>query len=356
MPADFTVEAAYCAFRDAAGELAAHLARLKQAPMEMLFKVDYGKKQDRESLKTYQGVLHRLLLANCSGIFKKMVLQAGLKKWDIELGVILGKTPDKIRTEAYAIIHMMNTLKHIDKSKTTGERLPRFINDLLSMMAPCERDGIDEGEEVEDEEDEACSSVVVHAELAKQDAMEAMTLLRSKHPKRRLLLRESSCPSECALVGTCAAGALSVMGASSVDAISMVKKPSSSTQGFFWHFAGFAHWQKGTLVEKTDKWEASGGFKLYQFEDGHTWLSEEPVLEPVLVMEKKPAMAKNEGSTRKSSPSSSAWKLLHSKTYHAAKSEFTRNCKIRGVEVGAEAMKQCIQAKLDKARSSFFEG
>ena len=216
MPADFSVEAAYCAFRDAARELAAHVARVKQATMEMLFKVDYGKKQDRESLKHT-----KVCCTGCCGIFKKMVLQAGLKKWDIELGVILGKTPDKIRTEAYAIIHMMNTLKHIDKSKTTGERLPRFINDLLSLMSRSERDGIEEAEEVEDEQDDACNTLVVHAELAKQ---EAMTLLRSRQPKRRLLLRESSCPSECSLVGTCAAGASSVVGASSVDASSMAKK------------------------------------------------------------------------------------------------------------------------------------
>ena len=38
-PADFTVDIAYKAFRDSSGELAKHIARVREQPLEKLFEV-----------------------------------------------------------------------------------------------------------------------------------------------------------------------------------------------------------------------------------------------------------------------------------------------------------------------------
>ena len=55
-----------------------------------------------------------------------------------------------MRTEAYHVSHLLNTLKYMHKNRVTGQRLPKFVNDLLALMeedgGPSEPDDAGSGE------------------------------------------------------------------------------------------------------------------------------------------------------------------------------------------------------------------
>ena len=130
----------------------------------------------------------------------------------------------------------------------------------------------------------------------------------------------------------------------------------SSGEEVFWHFDGVGHKQVGTELATSTTWEGMDGFKLFVFDDGSKWLSEEPVLEETETKNKnkamkRPAMFRKpaEAPITKSSP----WKLFFSKTYHQAKAEYNKQCKSRGIEVNGEDMKAFIKAKTDQAREDF---
>ena len=121
-PAFFSVEDVVAALNDTA-IVPEEYARLRKDPKdETLIKIDWQKKVDKDALWHWRELLHRLLLKNSSGIFKKRVVQKGIAQWD--------KKPDRgllskgtcIDNAAMAIVAMAQMVCSYKKGMTTGVR------------------------------------------------------------------------------------------------------------------------------------------------------------------------------------------------------------------------------------------
>ena len=265
----------------------------------------------------------------------------------------------------------MNTIKAIEKNKTTGERLPKFVNDLLALLEPsgkttastpsaapatlCIEDkqsDDDDEQHLEDSDDGPDAKLPNRNELSR---------LRSVHPGRRLPKREASHGSE---ADTVMYDDLEIQAAIQAEnkakkhcSDNIFKKPSSNTKSsvLHWVFGGIAHRQRGTDLDKSDSWTESGGFKLFIFDDGEEWLSEEPILDDdsEQVLKRPAAIVSKKTVHAKAKPKSSPWKLLHSKVYHKSKQEFVNRCRKRGIEVDHEAMHDFVQEQIAKAKKAF---
>ncbi len=363
-PTTFTSDVVLQCCRDSSSELADMIARCRGSISELLFKVDYEKGKDKEALHKYRGLLSRLLLANPTGIFKKLVLQGGLKKWDVDLGGLLTRTPDRLRSETYAIVHLMATLKDIKKSMTNGTRLPAYLKDLVSLF---HFEGSDSEDDDEDETkdgsptplESSANSLVPYIPVCPAEPEKAdLSKLRAAAPKRRLLKRitstttpqETGTESSDEAEGEC----------SEVEETKPTEKAAASSTGpapVYWYSSSSqeAYKQEGGKTLTATCFEDSMGVKLFTFNDGTTWLSEEPSLlhEPTPL--KRPAAAqskrKADGAKQfKSDP----WKLAHSRAYHGAKREYLKKCKSRGKEVDPEESKAFIGKKIIEAQAEFF--
>ena len=121
--------------------------------------VDCTKGQDRESIFRYRFLLQRLLLANSSGIFPKSRMIAGGKLWNsryLNGMLVKNRAPKYLANQMYALVALMNQVKAIKKSTTSGVRLPSYLGELISLIdvAPDAGSGATV-DDCDDEDDEA---------------------------------------------------------------------------------------------------------------------------------------------------------------------------------------------------------
>ena len=168
----------------------------------------------------------------------------------------------------------MNTLKSMRKGMKTGDRLPKFVVDLVSLMdmpqpgkvvkeEPHSDSGPDGEEDVQSQQ-----QIAARGSSTDQGKWAQMQALRRVDPKRKLLKRLSSgeSPPPPPLRKTPSGQPPSAPPASGS------KKP------MFWVFGQVCFRQRGTCRDQTETWEESGGFKNFVFADGEAHLSEEPAL------------------------------------------------------------------------------
>ena len=133
----FTAEVVYDCLQRSAGDFSADITPARcDANME-LFVVDYTKGQDRESIIRYRSLIQRLLLANSSAIFPKSRMIAGGKLWNsryLNGMLVKSRAPNNLANQMYALVALMNQVKAINKSTTSGVRLPSYLGELISMI------------------------------------------------------------------------------------------------------------------------------------------------------------------------------------------------------------------------------
>ena len=115
-PDSVTAEVVYDSLQRSAGDLSADITRARSDANMELFVVDYTKGQPRKHLQ-------RLLLANSSGIFPKSRMIAGRKLWnsrDLNGMLVKNRAPNYLANQMYALVALMNQVKAINKSTTSG--------------------------------------------------------------------------------------------------------------------------------------------------------------------------------------------------------------------------------------------
>ena len=125
----------------------------------------------------------------------------------------------------------------------------------------------------------------------------------------------------------------------------------SNPLAIYWYSAASmkAYAQIDDQVLKTTEYSDVNGFKLFMFEDGSSWQSEEPVLSGdghTTTTLKRPAMAK-----AKKASTSSAWKLVHSQIYHQVKKEERKKSERRGLPFDDDGFRAVLRKRLAAAKA-----
>ena len=102
--------------------------------LEVLIVVDWQKTTDKQALYEYRVLLRHLLLRNPSGIFKKLVVRKGLVDWEKNNSSMLSRVPNRLDTTAMAIVNLCQMLNACARNISTGARLPRWLQDLISLL------------------------------------------------------------------------------------------------------------------------------------------------------------------------------------------------------------------------------
>ena len=124
------------ALKDGMGCLVERLEKVRLDRSLLAFEVDFTKVTDKVALKQYSPILTQMLIQNPSCIYRKSILQIGIKRLDSEVGgsLFTKGRPDKLRSEAYSLQAMFLSLKDMARSSTTGARLPKFLADLICLI------------------------------------------------------------------------------------------------------------------------------------------------------------------------------------------------------------------------------
>ena len=101
-----------------------------------MFQYDFDSVQDRESMFKFKILLHHLLMKNPVGIFKKTILEGGLKLWQADRGQHFTKArgPTFLKDQAYMLQTMLLNIKSTAKNTKSGARLPQWLRELVSLL------------------------------------------------------------------------------------------------------------------------------------------------------------------------------------------------------------------------------
>eukprot|EP00974_Lingulodinium_polyedra_P130093 11212502-Lingulodinium_polyedra.AAC.1 len=359
--------------------------KLFEKPDAPFMKLDWDKTVDRENMYTVRALLQALLLKNSSGIFDKVVLRRGLKAWDVELGALLTKLPNAIDTAAMTIAACMQMVRAASKNITTGARTPGWLQDLVKLLdADSAGDEVKHGMSTDCIEDSIVPAEPHDTEEVSKPSRQLMCPASSADSPvsgRRLLRRRTSVPSsDAASSEECCAPPPKKR---SKPMPAAPKPPHTMDQDgtMFWYAKARVQAYRKRPGERAEEatmmqLDHHSGFIHFTWADGETWLSEEPALhqpDPDAHDEdgheqdahdqdehdeehgdqhktKKPATftpttkkpATNAPTTKKPAtftpttkkpatasikkPSSSDWKLAHSRCYKEAEKRFVKMC------------------------------
>ena len=84
----------------------------------------------------YKYFLKALLLSNSTGVMKKYVVQDALKAWSDKHQEILTKNrvPHFLSTEACTLVHMVQCIKNIQRSMTSGKELLSWLREFVNLL------------------------------------------------------------------------------------------------------------------------------------------------------------------------------------------------------------------------------
>ena len=281
----------------------------------------------------------------------------------------------------------MSTLKDINKNRVTGERLPRYVNDLLLLLEdwhPSDGDtaGSDKSEELETSQAQksipCLSSFAERGSSKSLDKHTEMVQLRLRHPGRRLLKKNPSTAAETEYFPSDAEGAQKEAEggegeqpdqppANPKPHCPKTCKAKSSSDPILWAFADTAFKQVGSGKPiETKNWRPATGFKEYFWPYGTTLLSEQVILaEPADAMMRRPSS--NDLKKRPSSnnlmkrPGASSanmhaeWKKRHSQIYHSEKKKFVAALKSQGKAINPLEVKAHVKSKCEAGKRRFFQ-
>ena len=349
-PDSFTAEVVYDCLQRSAGDLSADITRARSDANMELFVVDYTKGQDRESIFKYRSLLQRLLLANSSGIFPKSRMIAGGKLWnsrDLNGMLVKNRAPNYLANQMYALVALMNQVKAIKKSTTSGVRLPSYLGELISLIdvAPDAGSGatVDACDDEDDEADGTQAQIKAQSgeqkeqnnqgfyELEREAMAKKAKVRRPGSRLLRILLSESDAADE----------------KQPDDPPRLPPKPpaetgasSSCDQSLFW-FAeptqtAYRQLQGKQAPHVSSKVDEDTGMTIFIFSDGAEWHSEVPWLsmvedentskEPAQVVcevMKKPVTERKIPMRRPAVTfKTTEWHREHTRVYYLAKKEY----------------------------------
>ena len=86
------------------------------------------KSQDREAMWKYRMVLAALLKENPTGVFKKTIMESGLKKWQecVDAGLSTNRTDTFMKDQSYNLTYMLQCVKDVKKFYQ-GHEIARLV-------------------------------------------------------------------------------------------------------------------------------------------------------------------------------------------------------------------------------------
>ena len=90
----------------------------------------------RDSMYENKAVLAGMLKLNGTAVFKKSIVVAGLKQWNLMHGMVLTKarSPSFLYDQAYNLVHMCRGVRLTKQNMSTGDRLPAWLVDLAKLV------------------------------------------------------------------------------------------------------------------------------------------------------------------------------------------------------------------------------